>query len=154
MYRISGIILVAFLLASTGCAPQETADKADDKQANGKADDGTGIFNKFTQDIVEYDPAVHKEMVNEKKDVNLVTGALGAYGPVTEKLAGQQLTRSLEMFRATHGRYPKDHKEFMSKIVKETGFKLPMLRTNRQYAYDVENHSLIIVEKDKEETQE
>lgn len=154
MTRTTALTITFLTLVSlvvTGCGPQKTADKANDKKADAaKPDDGTGIFNKFTQEIVEYDPAIHKVMVNEKDDINIVTGALGAYGPVTEKLAGINMSRHMELFRAEHGRYPKDHKEFMSKIVKLNGFKLPMLRTNRQYAYDAENHALVIVEKEKE----
>ncbi len=145
LFAVSLIVLIA----THGCSPPKTANK-DDKDANAQADDGTGIFGKKTQDIIEFDPAIHTEMVNEKGDVNLITGALGAYGPATEKIAGMGVTRALELFRATHDRYPKSHKEFMDKIVKQNGLKLPMLRTNRRYAYDVSSHEIKIIEKTKQ----
>lgn len=150
MFRVFLIPVFALFICVCGCAP-ETAKKAEDKKDVQEKDDGTGIFNKFTQEIVEYDPTIHKEMVNDPDDINLVTGALGAYGPITEKLADQNMKRAMDLFRAEHGRYPKDYKEFMSKIIKQNGFKFPMLRTNRQYAYDKEKHELIVVEKKKEE---
>jgi len=154
MLRLHFLFAVSLLalIAANGCSPPKTAKKADAEGAQGanaQQEDGTGIFKKYTQEIVEYDSSVHKEM--EKEELGLVSGALGGgYGIATEQIAGQNFTRSLEMFRATEGRYPKDYKEFMDKVIKQGGMKLPMLRTNRQYAYDVDNHAIKIVEKPKE----
>ena len=55
------------------------------------------------------------------------------------------------MYRAETGEYPKDHDEFMNKIVKRHGIQLPVLPGGRQYQYDVENHELIVVEKEQAE---
>lgn len=45
-----------------------------------------------------------------------------------------------------HERYPKDHEEFMTQIIKANNINLPVLPGGRKYQYDVENHELVIIE--------
>ncbi|MGE3316257.1 MAG: hypothetical protein AB7O26_14160, partial [Planctomycetaceae bacterium] len=50
--------------------------------------------------------------------------------------------QALNLFHAEHERYPKDHAEFMEKIIKANNIQLPELPEGFKYKYDVENHKL------------
>ena len=63
------------------------------------------------------------------------------------EIARLQIKQSVEMFRAVEGRYPESHEEFMEKVIKANGIKLPAPVTTAEYQYDVENHELLVVEK-------
>ena len=75
-----------------------------------------------------------------------VTGATSAYGPMLEKISKIEIDANLNIFNANEGRYPKDHEEFMTKIIKEYNVKLPVLPGGKQYQYDVENHRLVVID--------
>jgi hypothetical protein len=53
-----------------------------------------------------------------------------------------QIPSLLEIFRASEGRYPESHEEFMKKIIKENKVVLPKLPTGQIYMYNVEEHQL------------
>jgi hypothetical protein len=132
------VCLSATLVLFVGCSKPEPGPQA--------KNDG-GIFHKKTQDIGEFDPNNAANVTEDNGDnVNIVTGALGAYTPTISTLAKLQIQQSVELFRAEHGRYPKDHDEFMSKIIKQYNVQLPKLPAKYQYQYDVENHELLRVE--------
>ena len=82
---------------------------------------------------------------------NPITGALEAYGPLLGKISKMGIHQSVEMFRATNGRYPKDHDEFMQKVIRQNGIRLPKLPGGAEYQYDVENHKLVVVEKKQDQ---
>jgi len=131
------------MIFSTGCVPPKPVAK---KQKASPS----GIIGKTTDEIGEFDPVAQKVAVNEddsNNPVKILTGPLGAYGAASEQIADLQIQQALNLFNALNGRYPKDHAEFMQKVIKENGIQLPALRTSREYAYDVKNHKLMIVEK-------
>ena len=64
---------------------------------------------------------------------------------MVESLSKSQIKQALEIFRATEDRYPKDHAEFMERIIKENNIQLPVLPYKGKYVYDVENHELMVV---------
>ena len=70
---------------------------------------------------------------------------MAGYGPAVQKISKLGIEKALGFFNATHGRYPKDHEEFMEKIIKANDIQLPVLPGGRQYQYDVENHKLVVV---------
>ena len=47
------------------------------------------------------------------------------------------IEHAVKLFEATNARYPKDHEEFMSEIIKANNIKLPQLPADREYKYDV-----------------
>ena len=107
---------------------------------------GGSILKKTTQDIGEFDPNAGAEVSNSKvKVTNPLLGALEAYGPIMEQVAKLGIDKQVATFYAIEGRYPKDHDEFMEKIVKKNNLKLPVLPGGSKYQYDVENHKLIVV---------
>ena len=128
-------IMVVFLSCSSGCQEPRTA-------APPKKD--TGIINKVTQDIGEAQPGAEQADLQAKS-------AAGAYGFAVAETSKLQIKQAVELYRAANGSYPKDHEEFMSKVIKQNGIQLPVLPGGRQYQYDVENHELIVVEKEQTE---
>ena len=101
---------------------------------------------KTTDHIGEFNPDDGKQVVDSKVQIsNPITGALEAYQPLKEQVAGLGIDHALNLFNATEGRFPKDHDEFMSRIIKENHIRLPVLGTGKSYEYDVANHKLVIV---------
>lgn len=101
---------------------------------------------KSTDDIGEFNPDAGKEVVDSKVQItNPITGPLEAYQPLRQKVSMIPVTQAIELFRATEGRYPKDHEEFMTKVIKANQMRLPQLNGGQRYEYDVENHELLIV---------
>lgn len=131
---LSGIVMIVFVSCFIGCQePQAAPPKKD-----------TGIINKDTQDIAEADPDAQQADMSAKN-------IAGAYGFAVSEVSKNSIKQAVEMYRATNGEYPKDHEEFMSKVIKQNGIKLPVLPGGRQYQYDVKNHELIVVEKEQTE---
>ncbi len=100
-------------------------------------------------DIGEFDPDAGKEIVEPDVTItNPITGALEAYQPLKQKIAGMGIDYAIRLFQATEGRYPRDHDEFMSRIIAENNLRLPSLPTGLRYEYDVANHKLVVVRED------
>ncbi len=104
------------------------------------------IIGKKTQDVGEFNPDAKQEVSDSKVQVdNPVTYGLQAYRPMVEQIMKSYIEHALNLFNAIHGRYPKDHQEFMEKIIKANRIQLPVLPGEWQYKYDVENHKLEVV---------
>ena len=106
-----------------------------------------GIIGKTTTDIGEFDPNQHKPAdlaVDTSRPLHAMTA--GSYQYSAAELAKINIKKAVEIFNALEGRYPKDHQEFMERIIKENGIELPVISTKHRYLYDVEKHELVIVE--------
>ncbi|MFO0944910.1 MAG: hypothetical protein U1D30_03020 [Planctomycetota bacterium] len=105
------------------------------------------IIGKKTDDIGEFDPNANKKVSDSQVKIDdPVLGSLQAYGPMLEQISKTYIDSALNVFHALNGRYPKDHKEFMEKIIKENNIKLPVLPGGKKYEYDVPNHKLVVVD--------
>ena len=69
-----------------------------------------------------------------------------AYVTQSGKLGLMNVNHTLDLFNASEGRYPKDHEEFMARIIKENNLALPMLPYYQEYGYHAGDHKLIILE--------
>jgi hypothetical protein len=69
-----------------------------------------------------------------------------AYVSIIGKASILQIQHAVDLFKATNDRYPKDTAEFMSEIIKANNIALPQLPTYQEYAYDANEHKLIIIE--------
>ncbi|MFM8435704.1 MAG: hypothetical protein ACKOBP_10265, partial [Planctomycetia bacterium] len=75
--------------------------------------------------------------------------AAEAYRTSVGKLSIIAVDQKMSFFEAETGRKPKDYAEFMSRIIekdKPDGIALPMLPYYQEWAYDVENRKLVVVE--------
>ncbi|MEQ9410623.1 MAG: hypothetical protein RIK87_23000 [Fuerstiella sp.] len=128
------------LIVSTGCMEERTEPAAKAKL-------------KTTDDIGEYTPEEGQETVDSKVKVsNPITAPLEAYEPLKQQVAEMGVTHAVQMFHALEGRYPKDHDEFMTKVIRQNNIRLPALGAGKRYEYDVANHQLMVV-RDAEQKQ-
>ena len=138
-FNVLGCVLLGVCVAVCGCDSNEDVGQAPAKPKP------ESIINKTTQEIGEYDPAAGKEIVEDVK-VNIVTGAAGAMGPLLGKVSAMSVQSRLEIFKAIHERYPRDHAEFMSEVIHgQDPMKLPMPVHGTSYEYDVAGHRLVLV---------
>ncbi|MGY8748421.1 MAG: hypothetical protein ACKVHR_10245 [Pirellulales bacterium] len=110
----------------------------------------TGIIGKKNQDIGEFKPEDGEKIA----DLQVKTSAnpyasVGAYGFAVAEISKQAVTRALQLFKAEHGRMPKDYDEFMSQIIKRNNIQLPVLPGKRRYQYDPVKYELVVVEAEK-----
>ena len=131
------ILILPLLVMGTGCADMMEPQTSQSK---------TSGTLKTTDDIGEFKAEDGKKKVSSKvKITNPVFGALEAYEPTKQKIGEMAIQHSVDLFNATEGRYPKDHEEFMTKVIKANNIRLPKLGPGKQYQYDVENHALMVV---------
>lgn len=107
------------------------------------------IIGKTTQDIRDMEKekqagGAAKEPKIVAKDPILLVG--NAYVSIVSQAAQGQMKHALDLYQAETGEYPKTLDEFMEKIVKPNGIKLPTLPFYQEYAYDAPNHKLVIME--------
>jgi hypothetical protein len=108
--------------------------------------DPNSIIGKKTDDIKEFDPKAKQQVSESKVHVDdPILGPLQAYGPMVEQISKMYVDHAIDLFYATEGRYPKDYKEFMTRIIKENHIQLPVLPARAKYAYDVEHHKLQVI---------
>lgn len=98
------------------------------------------------------------EVIGQKADVGV--GAKGrGYGegfiatPAASLFAAQekvvfqiQIPQAMNLFKASEGRPPKSHDEFMQRIIKENQIKLPQLPEGKRYQYDPKTAELMVVD--------
>ncbi len=145
LLRFLSIASALLLCFTIGCSPPPGKDAKKEKG------DATGIIGKTTTKVFEWDPDAGMEVVVEDgSDINIINRNMKVLGKVTHQIAQMKVKQSLELFRATEGRYPKSHEEFMDKVFKIYVVELPEPLTTCEYQYDVENHELLIVLKKKE----
>lgn len=94
------------------------------------------------------------KVVDQKVEItNPITGPLEAFEPTKQKIAILQVEHAVNIFNAMEGRYPKDHDEFMEKVIKANQIKLPEPARGFSYQYDVDNHVLLVVEEPKKKAE-
>ena len=113
-------------------------------------DMSNSIINKTTQEIGEFNPdGDDQEADLQVKPSASPLASMGAYGFAVGEISRMSIEKAIQLFQAEHGRFPKDHEEFMSQIIKRNNINLPVLPGKRRYQYDVENHELKVVEAEK-----
>jgi hypothetical protein len=65
---------------------------------------------------------------------------ISVYFRVPERLVfNVEIPQAMNLYKATHGHFPKTHEEFMQKIIAENAIALPELRSPQErYVYDAE----------------
>jgi hypothetical protein len=74
----------------------------------------------------------------------MITTPIAAYFSIRERLAFDQVTHAMDLYKATNEHAPKSHEEFMEKIIKENGVKLPQLPAGERYLYDPKTEQLMV----------
>ena len=74
----------------------------------------------------------------------MVTTPIAAYFSIRERLVFDQIAHAMDLYKATNEHAPKSQEEFMEKIVKENGLKLPELPPGERYLYDPKTEQLMV----------
>jgi len=107
------------------------------------------ILGQTTQEIGEWDPNGGQQ-AHERDEVNIVNHVRVGGTHAIHEVARLKVQQSVQLFWASEGRYPKSHEEFMKKVFDVYVKDLPAPVTSCEYQYDVENHTLVVVEKKKD----
>lgn len=140
--------LLLALLFVLGCADPYAADKPVEKKRE-------NIIGRKTQDIGEFqadnkDFTVKSDEITGMSPLNPLS-PMKAYGPTVQRISKMEIQHALDLYRAEFDRYPADHEEFMTKIIKQNQIELPVLPGDAVYQYDVANHELVVVTPSKEQ---
>jgi len=131
------ILIPLLLVMSPGCADMVEPRTSQPEQT---------VKLKTTDDIGEFKAEDGKATVSSRVKIsNPITGSLEAFEPLKQQVGELKIQHSVDIFNAIEGRYPKDHEEFMTKVIKANNIRLPQLGPGKQYQYDVENHTLMVV---------
>ena len=88
-----------------------------------KKDPGV-IIGKKTDKIAEFDPNAKQEVSDSKvRADDPVLAPLQAYGPMVEQISKMEVEHAVELYNASEGHYPKDHEEFMTRVIKPNNIK-------------------------------
>ena len=75
-----------------------------------------------------------------------VATPIGSLFAASEKITFDiQIPHAMKLFKAQEDRPPKDHEEFMEKIIKANHIKLPELPDEHRYQYDPETEQLMVL---------
>ena len=142
IFRVLSATSILLLCLTFGCNPPTPKKEVVEEEQP------QSILGQTTQEIYEWDPNGGQE-VHEQDEVNLInrTRVGGSYA--IHEMARLKVKKTVDLFWASEGRYPKSHEEFMEKVIKFYDCKLPMPTKSCEYHYDVENHELLVVKKKK-----
>ncbi len=74
----------------------------------------------------------------------IITTPAKAYFQVRERLIFQQVDHALNLYRATEGRLPQTHDEFMQKVIQANQIRLPELPDGSRYVWDPAKGELMV----------
>ena len=77
----------------------------------------------------------------------ILTTPLSVYFRAQERVIFDQVTYFLKLFKASNGRAPKSHEEFMNDVIKANMVKLPTLRPGDEYFYDPQKEELFVLKR-------
>ena len=128
MHRFLYTFSLASCVMFAGCEPKPTASNPPAPTApteSVKAQVGVGAKGRS----LDHETGVGK----------MVSAPVSALFAVKERVAFDiQIPQALGLFRATEGRFPKSHEEFMEKIIKANQIKLPELPAGAVYRFNTE----------------
>lgn len=141
-YRLLTSASILLLCFAFGCGPQPEKVAEEEKPQP--------ILGQKTQKIGEWDANAGRQLREEGGDkVNMINHLRQGTGYAIHESARLIVKRHVDLFWGFEGRYPKSHQEFMDKVIIANKVQLPMPMTSCEYQYDVQNHELKVVEKEK-----
>ena len=153
MRRSIGLILGVALLV--GCSPSQPAPSAASPQpaANPPAPPPAPPAVPTKPTIVEKKAEVgvgEKGHYDTTGPASIITVPVASLFTVRERLAFDvKIPEAMKLFKATEGRAPKSHEEFMERIVKENNITLPELPPENRYLYDPKTEQLMVQQPSK-----
>jgi len=148
---------IAVVIAG-GCAPGAfPTDQKPEPQAAPQAEAKPApiqtrqTLNKTTQNVLELSDALKQGGVLAETSIqgSGLEIASDAYRTQVGKAGSLAVQQKMNFYQAEHGEFPKTYDEFMARILgkgQPDGISLPMLPYYQEWAYDVENRKLVVVE--------
>ncbi len=100
-----------------------------------------------TTDIEEFQTDDEDRVVDPTRPVtDPISGPLAVLKNAQLQLPQLAIQQALELFNASEGRYPRDHQEFMQRIIAENRISLPQLPAGHAWKYDVARHQVLAVQ--------
>ncbi|NBT13155.1 MAG: hypothetical protein EBS56_06170 [Planctomycetia bacterium] len=148
--------MIAGGIALAGCAPGAFPKPAEKPAAPAPAAKPAPIqtrqtLNKKTQNVLELSAALADGGVLAETSIQSsgLEIASEAYRTQAGKLGSIAVDQRMGLYYAEHGEYPETYDQFMSLIIgkgQPDGLQLPMLPYYQEWAYDVANRKLVVVE--------
>lgn len=132
-FRLGGLILpLVALVLVIGCGPMP--DKADN---DAEVDSGSQPARKIARAGV----GKQGQSLSGK---NILSVQFNALFNVRQQVEFMKTRQALEMYRATHGHFPKSHEEFMTEIIEPNMIQLPELPAGERYQFDPDTGELMV----------
>ncbi|MBW3601036.1 MAG: hypothetical protein KY475_27685 [Planctomycetes bacterium] len=107
------------------------------------------------EEAAPVEPSVTEEPVREKAEVGVgvkgqnlregvITTPAKTFFRVQERLIFQQVEQALQLYKATEGRLPQSHDEFMQKVIQPNRIQLPELPAGARYVWDPQKGELMV----------
>lgn len=149
-WHVIGVAVLA------GCAPGAFPKPAAPPAAKAEPAKPTPIktrqtLGKTTQNVLELSKALEEGAVLAETSITSdgLEIASEAYRTQVGKAGSLAVEQRMQHYNAEHGEYPQTYDEFMTRILgkdQPDGLKLPMLPYYQEWAYDVANRKLVVVE--------
>jgi hypothetical protein len=143
-------------IALAGCAPGAFPKPAEKPAASAPAAKPAPVqtrqtLNKMTQNVLELSAALADGGVLAETSIQSsgLEIAAEAYRTQVGKAGSLAVDQRMALYHAEHGEYPETYDQFMSLIIgkgQPDGLSLPMLPYYQEWAYDVGNRKLVVVE--------
>ena len=159
--RAACIAILAMTAISAGCEAQQRGGES--AAGNGYSADTAGESTLPLPEVVgDASPKAAasqqqvQEMVRERAQVGvgekgrdigegIISTPIKAYFSVRQQIAFNiQIPQAMNLYKASNGRAPDSHEEFMSKIIKANFIRLPELPAGHQYVYDPKKKELMV----------
>lgn len=123
----------------------EAEPPADDVPADSPAEETESAPDENDQAAVRQRAEAGVGLRGRDLPQGLVSTPVKAYFTARERVVFDvQIPSAMNLYKAEHGRGPRTHDEFMDKIVKPNGIRLPDLPAGHKYVYDAEKEELMV----------
>ena len=145
-HQLASILIVTVLLGCGEMVVEQTSES--NTVATSVPEISPGDVAEAPTERVKAEAGVAKQgrsLDNETGVGAIIAQPAKSYFAVKERAVFNiQIPQALQLFKATEGRLPNSHDEFMSKIIKANNIKLPALPEGQTYVFDPEKGELMV----------
>jgi len=156
-FILNAVLLGTLVLGTAGCVPPKSEAKKKESSTSGvTAEEATPreTIGKTTQNVLALNQAIADGAVLASMEVettNPLLASAAAYRTSIGRLSSMSVDKAIQIRNAQSIQDPKplSHEEFMDEIIKKgkpNGIRLPMLPYYQEYAWDVPNQKLVVVD--------
>lgn len=137
-------------------AAAESAEHAPQQPAMADSSEGPELAPPGQARTEEAEPAGDRERVKAERGVGakgrsldehsgvIVTAAKAFFSVRERAVFDIQIPQAVQLYKATHGRGPQSHDDFMTQIVEANQIQLPELHGDHRYVYDPQTEQLMV----------